>query len=175
MIIRLADPEDADAIARVHVDTWRSTYADLIPAAVLDGLSYNRRSLFWRGLLSKEEARGLVCVAEDSHAGVVGFASCGPNREEPLHYQGELYAIYVLEEHQRLGIGHHLFEEARKWLSKHALDSMIVWVLRESPYRRFYESLGGKLVGERTINIGEAELPEVAYGWDPIFFSTVHG
>jgi GNAT superfamily N-acetyltransferase len=165
MIIRRAEPEDADAIARVQVDTWRSAYADLIPAAVLDGLSYKQRSRYWRGFLSKE-ARGFMGVAEDSHAGVVGFACCGPNREEPLHYQGQLYAIYVLEEHQRLGIGHQLFEEARKWLSKRALDSMIVWVLRENPYRKFYESLGGELVGERTINVGEAESREVAYGWD---------
>ncbi len=73
-----------------------------------------------------------------------------------------------------MGIGHQLFEEAGKWLSKRTLDSMIVWVLRENPYRKSYESLGGKLVGERTISTGEAGLPEVAYGWDPIFFGTVH-
>jgi hypothetical protein len=42
---------------------------------------------------------------------------------------------------------------------------MIVWVLRDNPYRRFYEAVGGEVVSERMISIGEAELPEVAYGW----------
>jgi hypothetical protein len=44
-----------------------------------------------------------------------------------------------------------------------------LWVLRDNlPARRFYEELGGTLIGERTDRREMAELPEVAYGWRDI-------
>jgi hypothetical protein len=43
--------------------------------------------------------------------------------------------------------------------------SLLVWVLRDNPYRVFYEALGGSQVREKQVQIGEVYLPEVAYGW----------
>jgi hypothetical protein len=51
------------------------------------------------------------------------------------------------------------------WALDHGMKTIIVWVLRDNPYRRFYEALGGELVAERMISIGDAQLPEVAYRW----------
>ncbi|MBI1881100.1 MAG: hypothetical protein HYR94_23215 [Chloroflexi bacterium] len=39
MIMRLAQPADAGGIARVHVESWRTTYAGTIPADFLAGCS----------------------------------------------------------------------------------------------------------------------------------------
>ena len=41
-LIRPATLEDAPAIARVHVDTWRTTYAGIVPDEHLAKLSYER-------------------------------------------------------------------------------------------------------------------------------------
>jgi hypothetical protein len=42
-----ACPDDAEAIARVHVDSWRTTYQGILPDEVLAGLSVERRRAFW--------------------------------------------------------------------------------------------------------------------------------
>ena len=40
MRIRAAKPADAGSLARVHVDSWRSTYTGILPDEFLAGLSY---------------------------------------------------------------------------------------------------------------------------------------
>lgn len=164
-MIRDAVMEDAAAIARVQVDTWRSAYHNLVPSEVLDSLSYEKRTEYWSNVLSREVPDRMFLVAEEEAHDVVGFCVCGVNTDQDSDFAAELYAIYVLEAHQGRGTGRSLFEMCRRWTSDRGMRSMIVWVLRDNPYRRFYEAMGGELVSERVISIGEAELPEVAYGW----------
>ncbi len=163
--IRSAVADDAEAIATVQVDTWRSAYQGLIPSQVLDALSYEQRAQYWGHIMSLQDREGILLVAEDDADGVVGFCACGVNRDQDSEFASELHAIYVLEAHQNRGIGRALVEECRKWALGRGMTSMIVWVLRNNPYRRFYEAMGGEVVSERVISIGEANLPEVAYGW----------
>jgi hypothetical protein len=40
MIIRSAKLEDATGIAKVRIDTWRTTYRDIVPSEFLNGMSY---------------------------------------------------------------------------------------------------------------------------------------
>jgi hypothetical protein len=42
---------------------------------------------------------------------------------------------------------------------------MKVWVLRDNPYKSFYERQGGHPVGTKLIQIGGKEYVELAYGW----------
>ncbi|MGD2251929.1 MAG: GNAT family N-acetyltransferase [Anaerolineales bacterium] len=163
--IRSAVVDDANAIARVQVDTWRSAYRSIIPDSVLDSLSYEQRSEHWSSILARKDRVRVFLVAEEEEHGVIGFCVCGLNRDEASGFEAELYAIYVLEMHQGRGIGRALFRECRKWTLDRGMSSMIVWVLRDNPYRRFYEALGGKVVSEQMISIRGVELPEVAYGW----------
>ena len=164
-MIRNALVDDADTIAKVQVDTWRSAYHNIVDSDVLASLSYKQRTEYWSSIISREDRIGIFLVAEEEENGVVGFCVCGLNRDEDTEFASELYAIYVLDEHQDHGIGRALFEESRKWARDQRMNSMVVWVLKDNPYRRFYESMGGEIVSERMISIGETELPEVAYGW----------
>lgn len=77
MSVRMATVNDAAAIARVHVDSWRTTYAGIVPDDFLAGLSYASREQRWRELLS---GVSVAWVAEADGA-VVGFAAGGANRE----------------------------------------------------------------------------------------------
>jgi hypothetical protein len=45
---------------------------------------------------------------------------------------------------------------------------LIVCVLKANPYRRFYEGLGGVLSGEKLVEIGGIQLPEVVYRWKDV-------
>ena len=44
--------EDAAAVARVHVDSWLTTYAHILPNEFLAGLSYEQRTNSWASALS---------------------------------------------------------------------------------------------------------------------------
>ena len=102
--IRAATPEDAASIGRVHVDSWRSTYAGIVPADYLACLSYRNRESAWKQLLTADRPGTCCFVAETEDGDIVGFANTGPEREGNSIYGGELYAIYILEGYQRMGI-----------------------------------------------------------------------
>jgi GNAT superfamily N-acetyltransferase len=167
MIIRAALPSDAEGIARVHVDTWRTTYAGLIPDDFLDQLSIERRKQMWEDALrDSREGRYLFVANEEKE--VLGFVSAGPAREGPLGSGGEIYAIYLLEDHQRKGLGRQLFELAKAALKEAGNRSMFLWVLAENPACGFYGKMGGVLIADRFVEIGGKMLKELAYGWSEI-------
>ena len=162
-LVRPAELDDAPAIARVHVATWRSAYRGLLPDDFLASLSQTHYEERWRRNLSDGAAR--IYVAEDVD-GVVGFASGGPERAGENGYAGELYAIYILEDAQGRGHGRRLVQAVVGGLRELGIRNMIVWVLRDnSAARGFYERLGGVYVRAQPITIGSAVLQEVSYGW----------
>ena len=127
--IRPADPSDAGAMARVHVDTWRSTYGGIVPKKHLAGLSYRDRESKWFEILTTASPRTSNFVAETESGDVIGFADGGPEREGNQTYRGELYAVYVLERYQRRGVGHRLVSAVAQRLISDGMYSMLVWVL----------------------------------------------
>ena len=164
--VRRAVVDDADAIERVRTDTWRHAYRGLMPDALLDGLGYD--STRRRALMSAMPSRQFVLVAEDAGA-VVGFCIGGPSRTPDDPFGGEVYAIYVLPEHHRRGIGRALLEAAATELVGRGFLSMIIWVLRENaPSRRFYERMGGVHVRDEERELEGVRIVESGYGWEDI-------
>jgi ribosomal protein S18 acetylase RimI-like enzyme len=109
--------------------------------------------------------RTTLFVAEDDQVGIVGFAACGRARDSRWGYSGELYAIYLNQSMQRMGFGKRLVLSVARDLKARGLDSMLVWVLADNPYKRFYESIGGTIVGMSEISLGGEKLKESGYGW----------
>jgi GNAT superfamily N-acetyltransferase len=159
--IREATVQDAAAIARVHVESWRTTYAGIVPDAYLAGLDEGLRARLWSEFLSGE---AIVMVAED-RSGIMGFAHAGQNREPIETCDGELYSIYLLRESQRRGVGVALLRSVAEKLLGQGFRSMAVWVLERNPSRSFYEKTGAKLAASKVIEIGGVRLMEVAYFW----------
>lgn len=169
MTIREAEPSDAKSIAKVHIRTWQTSYAGIVPNEYLSSLSYPEREAWWRQVLEAKRPAVGNFVAEVEEDGIVGLAQAGPERDGDRTYLGELYAIYVLQPFQRRGFGHALFSAVAERLILDGFPSMLLWVLRDNRSAcRFYEALGGKKVSEKTIEIGGASLVEVAYGWKDI-------
>ena len=170
--IRKAIPTDAPGIAKVHVDAWRSSYAGVVPEETLSGLSYSERETLWDDILTSLETDRRCFVAETRDAQdtkIVGFASAGQECDDHEGYEGEIYAIYLLEDYQRIGLGRHLIQSAAKRLLDDGIKSILLWVFEENHRaRRFYESPGGELVARKDVTIGGAEVVEVAYGWNDI-------
>ena len=165
MRIREATIADVAAIAKVHVESWRTTYKGLLPDDYLANLTYEQREPLWREILSKPVGHSLVYVAEDHAGNIVGFASGGPERSGDPVYRGEVYALYLLARWQGQGIGRQLIATLVRQLMQRGFTSLLIWVLADNPSRRFYEALGGQLVRDRLEMTGGVELKDVAYGW----------
>jgi ribosomal protein S18 acetylase RimI-like enzyme len=162
-MVRPALQGDAEAIARVHVATWRSAYHGVLPDDFLASLSEAHYADRWRRVIG--DGSSSVHVVEQPD-GIVGFASGGRERAGENGFAGELYAIYVLDSAQRQGHGRELVRAVAGALREMKLKDMLVWVLRDNPSaRQFYERLGGIYVRSQPITIGTATLEEVSYGW----------
>jgi ribosomal protein S18 acetylase RimI-like enzyme len=162
-MVRPAELDDADGIARAHVATWRSAYRGLLPDDFLASLSETNYAERWLRVIGDGLSR--VFVVEEAE-GIAGFASGGRERAGEIGFAGELYALYVLEDAQRRGHGRELVRAVAGALREMELPDMIVWVLRDnSTARAFYERLGGSYVRSQPITIGSATLEEVSYGW----------
>lgn len=162
--VRAATAADAHGVARVHVDTWRAAYAGLLPEAVLDGLSVERREAFWRSTLEQPGDHRLW-VAE-SAGQVVGFASTGPCRDDDLPAgAGELMAIYVDPGAWSKGHGARLFRQAVADLRERRIDPLVLWVLTDNARgRNFYEAMGWQPDGAvRPIDFGGTAVEEIRY------------
>lgn len=167
-MIRQAVPDDAVGVAKVHVDSWKTTYSGIVNGDFLAGLSYEKSEERWRNRLANSPVEYAMFVAVDDEGQVVGFADGGRERSGDSSHDGELYAIYLLRKHQRKGIGKLLFHHIASHLASKHFHTMLIWVLNENPSRYFYESMGGQLIREQTIQIGEQQLRESAYAWSDL-------
>lgn len=167
--IRQATAVDAPGIARVHVDTWRSSYLGIIPQDFLDGLDAAQRAAMWKEEIVREDAH--VLVAEDAGA-ICGFISGGVLRDgvdvAAQNYDAEIYTLYVLAAAQGRSVGRELMRALAERLVQDGLLRPVVWALEKNPWCAFYERLGGKRVAQKMIEIGGAELSDIAYGWEEI-------
>lgn len=168
MIIREATLSDAEGIAKVHVDCWKTTYKNIISDDFLNRLSYEQRTKLWINNISRED--NYVFVAENASGGIVGFTDGGKEKtgKYPI-LDGDVTSIYVLKDYQGFGIGKKLLNQLFLKLRSININSAIVWVLEDNHSRYFYESMGAKLVVDNEyIKIGEDKLKLIAYGWESI-------
>jgi L-amino acid N-acyltransferase YncA len=172
--IRPATLGDAEAIAMVYVNTWRSVYADLLPERMLVGMSYERTALYWRHVIAKKPGRDFVNVACTNDRWVVGFASAGTPHHRGLGFDGEVFTLYVLDEFQGAGTGQALLFSIFGGLLDRGLRSSMVWVLAGNPSRFFYEVMGGCRVAECEETMWGVRQSEVAFGW-PDLDATLNG
>jgi GNAT superfamily N-acetyltransferase len=138
--IRRGAPDDADALARLHVDVWDDAYTRLMPEEILDERrdKVAERADRWRDILAEEKATWL---AEDPD-GLVGFSGSGPARDNDVDIDLELYALYVRASHYGTGVGYALLEQA---IGDRAA---YLWVLAGNDRAiRFYERQGFRLDG----------------------------
>lgn len=158
-IVRIPSPDDVEAIARVHVQSWRETYTGLVPEELFGDAALERRVRFWTRVLDDLPPR--VRVAEREGV-VVGFAfageATGPDVTKGFApaRQLQLFSIYLLAQHHGTGLGQRL------------LDAVIgdepaqLWVAKENPRAiAFYRRNGFELDGVEYVDPDFSGLVEV--------------
>lgn len=159
-VIRRAAVDDADAVARVHVASWREAYADHLPRTYLDGLEVADRARRWRDLLA--DHRGTTWVAEQEGE-VVGFAHLAAARDEDADPGTlEIQSIYLMPAAWGHGAARELM---RTMLATVGSAPVTLWVLGANDRaRHFYRRHGFQPDGvERTEEIGGTTVLEVRY------------
>ena len=164
-IYRQARTEDIPQIARVHVESWKS-FAGIAPQEHLDKMSVeNRIGQFEQAFAQNSFYK--MFVAETSGKEIVGFADFGKSHLTDS-FDAQLYAIYFLPEFQRKGIGGNLFRLCQKEMAAHGFKSMCLDTLEISPFRKFYEKMGGRVVGESRHSLAGVEFKTLIYGWEDL-------
>lgn len=164
MEIRKAILADAASIAKVQVDSWRTTYQGIVSEEFLSAMSYEEREQKWKNSIPEQA----IFVALEQGI-IVGFAVGGMERSGNYSaYQGELYAIYILEEHQGKGIGKALVSAVVQRLLEQNIFSRTICALVENPACGFYEKMGGKKIDTIELMISDKKLTENVYGWEDI-------
>jgi hypothetical protein len=107
-MFRLARPEDAGPMARVHLAAWEETYAGIVPLSVLTSWTVAERAARWRQVLSGDAAGPppIGAAVLDLDGVLAGFASWRGQRDEGLRaqgYSGEVTTLYLLRTAQGQG------------------------------------------------------------------------
>jgi ribosomal protein S18 acetylase RimI-like enzyme len=128
--VRLAWGADADAIGRLQVRAWQESYADLLPADVLDALPPDAFAEQWRNSITRpREARERVLVALD-RTSVRGFVATSPGRDpdaDPAD-DGEIAELVVDSDHRGAGHGSRLVHAAVDTLRSDKFQRATIWL-----------------------------------------------
>jgi ribosomal protein S18 acetylase RimI-like enzyme len=127
---RVAWAEDAPAIAAVQVRAWRESYADLLPAEVLQTLDVEEIAARWRPALSRPgDARNRVLVALERNL-VTGFLVTGPATDpdcDPIA-TGELTDLTVDPHKRGEGHGSRLLQAGADTLVADRFTHAVMWL-----------------------------------------------
>lgn len=153
---------DAEDVARIYIESWQDAYPGNLPHALLRAMTLSGQTARWRTAIAAREA---VFVARHRDHGIVGMTSFGRSRDPELGPDGEVYTLYVDPAFYDRGAGRALLSGAFAELKRRGFSSCLIWVHAKNPARFFYERLGGRLVGQRSIAMMGARVPEAAYAW----------
>ena len=180
--IRQATSTDVQAMGNVMVATWLQAHKGQIPEG-----QWQQRKRHWTAAKSAEGwatlladiAQGTnqdscVFVAVADNDAVIGIALGNPANVGILAGAGEISSLYVNHNYQRMGVGREMVRVVAETLLGSGCEALTISVLEtNTPARRFYESLGGVVIGTlETEDFGYRE-PQVIYGWPDIRVLTV--
>lgn len=143
--VRVAWAADAEAIAGVQVRSWRTTYATLLPAAVLDSLDPADIAAQWRASLQRPpdaRNRALVVLARDT---VVGFAATAPADDpdcDPVA-DGAIIAFHIDPDATGQGHGSRLLNASIDTLRADGFRRAVTWLFTADDAMRAFLTAAG--------------------------------
>ena len=163
IFVRPARPKDAEAIAHVHAEAWKSAYSGIIPGQTLNSMISRRHSNWWSRAVKNKGADVQVIL----FAGyVAGYASIRRNFHDYPQASSEVCEIYLLPEYQGVGLGGRLFAAAKNAATQKYGKGCIVWALKDNESAcQFYLHMGGRPVANAIEKLGASELEKIGYFW----------
>jgi GNAT superfamily N-acetyltransferase len=163
MLLRPAIPQNALAVASVHVRSWQVAYRDLLPGGYLDQLRPEDRASKY-DFANADPLKPYTIVAAERES-ILGFATTIRSRDAELGSHGELCALYVDPDSWNRGIGVALITATRGHLFDLGFRQAFLWVLKGNVRAdRFYRADGWTPDGSsRTDTIWGVTVDEIRY------------
>jgi ribosomal protein S18 acetylase RimI-like enzyme len=166
--IQIAQQQDFAAIAAVHAVSWRNSYRGILSDEYLNDELESERLSVWKRRLEFPKTNQYVIVAkQESH--IVGFACAFGCQDELMGTM--LDNLHVLPSQKGKGIGRKLVRDVAFWSDRcYPNKDLYLCVFEQNLLaRRFYEGLGGVVVGEANWSAPDATVvKEIRYGWKNI-------
>lgn len=170
--LRPARPDEAEALARLHLAVWRETYRDLAPPEAYAALDLARRQAQWQAALAAPppslilvaqagpphceegalvrqrpaatQARPPQAAMTGAAPGLAGLVSLGPASQIEFDEAGEIRHLYVAAPYRGTGLGARLLRAGLAALaaSGHTRAALAV-VEANAAARAFYRRQGG--------------------------------
>ena len=137
--------EEIEGKSRVHWQTWREAYDEILPAEFQEQMTLDKCRFY-----SQKYPENTLIALND--AKVVGFVSYGDFRDSAT-IAGEIFALYVLKDYYGKGVGRQLIQAALD-----GYQEILLWVLEDNKRAiAFYEKMGFVFDGgEKVIDLGKA-------------------
>lgn len=133
--VRPARAADLPAVGAVHSRSWRTAYADHLPAEVLAALEPDALAEAWRPAVTAPPSPRHHVLVACAGSTVVGFAAGDGD--------GELVALHVDPAHQRRGHASRLLSAAADLARTDEVAALSTWCpLVDTARRTFLESAG---------------------------------
>ncbi|HEX3963999.1 MAG TPA: GNAT family N-acetyltransferase [Trebonia sp.] len=145
-LLRVAGPDDVDQLAAVFLDCWRISYAQVMPAPLVAGMTSQKARSMWTDALRRPHQTILAATGDEPPHAVLGFVG--------FQLQGDgagyVSSLYVSPNLQGGGVGRLLLSEAEKELRDCGARTARLWVFEENaPSRAFYVRQGWQPDGRR--------------------------
>ncbi|PEW26269.1 GNAT family N-acetyltransferase [Bacillus cereus] len=161
--IRRAIKDDIPGIAKVNVDSWKTTYKGIFADEFLENITYEQREKQWENIFQQEDKSQYRFVAETLDGIIIGFIDGGVERSGAYNCDGELYAIYLLQSYQGMKIGQQLFQALLSECINNDMQSLLVWVVTNNPSKKFYEKFNPEKIDTKFLE--RVQVEETAYCW----------
>ncbi len=170
-VLRNANVNDIDNLARAYVKCWHETYSDILHTKDLAEITFESALKKWRSDFIEQinDADRAIFVIENEDNEIIGFASCGATnqRAQKILGQGEIFELYLRRDHQGYGLGKALMLAVSRWLISRGLFTGGTWVAEDNVQGcNFCEDLGAAPSGRREDTLENGKLVSIAYVWN---------
>jgi len=166
--VRPARAEDAERVARVQLETWRTAYADLLPPEALE-LPEEQVAAVWLGAVESAVPRHRVLVAMERFE-LVGFLASAPAGDDDLDpaVTAEVTTLLVVPRWGRRGHGARLLAAAVDGWRGEGTATAVCWAWERDPATRdFLVSAGWEADGgRRGLDTGAGVEPQLRFHVD---------
>ena len=136
----LATEDDAKTIIELRQQIWATTYRGFYPDSMIDEFDYAWHLEKELKRIRNPQYRVYRIMKDDRNIGYLSVRKMDVVM---------LQSLYVLEEYQHQGIGRTAFEYVKQYCRENGADDFVCYCLPENlNARKFYEKMGGKVIGE---------------------------
>ena len=165
IIIRNIEEKDIPDVVDIKINGWKSAYKGIVDDNILNSMNRNERIAKRKN--DYKENGFIVAELNNQVVGFCRYIDSNKFTQDIPNIDCELLALYVKPKLKYNGIGTRLFQFVINEFKSKSKNKMILWCLKDNePSKKFYTKMGGKIIKERAIEIGEKEYLEVGFEYN---------